>query len=656
MNYSPRSLIGLSVLLNLVFAVTALSQPTLTDATPRGLSPGKPVELCLHGDKLDGRLKIWCAAPASIEHITPDTQGKSVNLTITVDPAAPVGVTGLVVANEFGVSDPLMVMVDDMISTHDSGANHAIEEAQSITLPSAVDGRGDGVKSDYYRFHAQLGQRISIEVVAQRMASSMDPVVRLLDSRQKEILLADDDVGLGADCRLQHICGQAGDYYIEVRDNQFQAGGQYRLRVGDFPMITSTLPLGGRLGSTEVFRFAGADAASMPPLFLAIPNSTPTPWLGMSVQAVGGGCSAMTTIAASDLPEFVEAEPNDKLGESTRVTLPCAVSGVLGIEHDQDFYEFAATKDQRIDLTAHGRRFGSPAHVFMTLYDSDGKVAVETQVAPSEEWTLSYTAPADGLVYVAARDLLRRGGECFAYRIEMRSGPDFSLVLKNDQNANVKFALPHGDGACGLTVEAKRRGYEGPIRLELQTTDGPLQAYNNVIPAKANEVRLFLAVPREFSEAELGMIRIVGVADIDGRKVRRTMSTEPTLRTKMPHVLYPPSWYDGLITTVVVKPATPFFDISSDQQSLKLTDGRGEYVFRIRRKDKDFKAGVNVSFGALPPGFETSVKADKDEYVVALLGDEKASRDEFTLRLVSIGEHQGRGQAVVREIPVLVRE
>ena len=236
----------------------------------------------------------------------------------------------------------------------------------------------------------------------------MDSVIRLLDAQRKELMLADDDMGLGADCRLQHICGQTGDYFIEVRDNRFQAGGVYRLRVGDFPIITSPLPLGGRIGSTAVFRFAGADAANMSPLIFRVLPSVPTGWLNMGVRSTSGVCSAMTTIAASDLPEFVEAEPNNNLGESTPVTLPCAVSGVLQSENDRDFYEFAATKSERIDLTAYGRRFGSPAYVFMTLYDSDGKVA-ETRVADSEEWTLSYTARADGVYRLAARDLLHRG-------------------------------------------------------------------------------------------------------------------------------------------------------------------------------------------------------------------------------------------------------
>ncbi len=652
MSRSLHNLAGLTVVW-LAAVQAAIAQPSLSEATLGGLPPGEPVELSLHGDKLEGQLRIWCATPAHIEQITPGTDGKSVTFKITVDALAPVGVTGLVVANALGVSDPLMLMVDDMDSARDNGANHGVEDAQAITIPAAVDGRSDGVQADYYRFHARQGQRVSIEVVAQRMASSMDAVIRLLDAQYKEVMLADDDAGLGADCRLQHICEQAGDYFIEIRDNRFQAGGTYRLRVGDFPIITSPMPLGGRLGSTALFRFAGEDAANVSPLICSIPHSVSTVCLGMNVKATGGVCSAMTTIATSDWPEYVEVEPNNNLGESTSVTLPCAVSGVLQSERDEDFYEYAVTKGQRIDLTAYGRRFGSPAYVFMTLYDADGKVAAESQIADREEFTLSYTAPTDGLYRLGARDLLHRGGASFAYRIEMRSGPDFSLVLKNDKSANIKFHLRRGDGACALTVEAKRRGYDGQIRLELDKAGDGLRVYNNVIPAKANEVRMFVATSPDFEEAELRMIRVVGIADISGREVHRPMRTEPSLRAKMPQVLYPPGWYDGLVAITTIGPAKPFFDLQSDQEAVELTQGSGEYVFHLERLEKEFTSAINVFPEDLPPGFEASVKSDKDTYTVTITGDEAAT-SEFEVRLVTIGEHQGRGQVLVKKVPVRI--
>jgi hypothetical protein len=364
----------------------------------------------------------------------------------------------------------------------------------------------------------------------------------------------------------------------------------------------------------------------------------------------------MAAVAVSELPEFVEVEPNDALEASTPVTIPCAVSGLLQCENDHDFYEFAAAQGQRISLSAHGRRYGSPAYVFMTLYDSAGQVVAKTQVADSEEWTLSYSIASDGIYRLAARDLLHRGGASFAYRLQLQSGPDFSLVLKNDKNADVKLRLPRADGARGLTVEATRHDYDGPIRLALDPADTGLRVYNNLIPARANEVRMYVAAPPECGEAELRMIRIVGTADINGRAVRRALRTEPTLRAKLPQVLYPPAWYDGLILSAVIAPARPLFDIQADQESIAWEDGRGEYVFCLERKDNEFKAEVNVFVEGLTPGFEASVKADNDKYTVAITGDGRKPPDQLKFRLVCIGEHQGRGQAVTSEIAVAVNE
>ena len=109
-----------------------------------------------------------------------------------------------------------------------------------------------------------------------------------------------------------------------------------------------------------------------------------------------------------------------------------------------------------------------------------------------------------------------------------------------------------------------------------------------------------------------------------------------------------------MIATTIIGPAKPFFDIQSEQQTIAFADGSGEYVFNIERKDEEFKAELNVIAEGLPPGIEASVKPDKDKYTATITSDKKNSPGDFTLRLVSIGEHQGRGQVLVKEVNVQV--
>lgn len=644
------------VLLILICAATgdaALGQPSLSGPIPRGLVPGKSQELVLHGDKLLPPLTLWSAANLAFEQIELAANHKSVKCRVTPRKGDAVGIVGIVAANATGTSNPMLLMIDDLTSVADHGDNHSVAQAQVIAVPVAVDGKCDGNRPDYYRFPAYQGQQISLEVVAGRLGSAMDPLVRLLDSDGNELNMEDDTPGLGGDCRFQYLFSKAGDYFIEISDSRHQAGGAYRLRLGDFPIVTAPLPLGGRLGSTAQFRFTGSALHGASPTIVCLPDSVPSGRLGVSVKRPDGTASTMTTIAVSDLPEMIEKEPNNQLTEATQVTLPCAVSGIFQTSHDRDHYEFVSVQGQRIDFTGYGRTFGTPAYPILQLFNAENELVAESDVTDSDELKLTCIVPADGTYRLAVHDLLNRGGAEFAYRIEMRNGPDFSLVLKHDGKTKTKFNLPHRDSAFALVIQAQRRGYDGPIRIELETAESGIKIYNDTIAANGNEVKLHLTLPATGSEGDFHALRFVGVANRDGRKLRRSVRTEPTLRAHMPQLLTPFHWHDGLILVTTAAPVEPFFTTQSEQKLVTFTRGAKQcgYTFTLERKHEAFKGQVTVYTDDLPPGFQASVKTEKDQITVNIAGDSNATVSETRLQIVSIGEHQGRRQVDVQEIP-----
>jgi hypothetical protein len=649
------------VLLILICTATgdaALGQPSLSGSTPRGLVPGKSQELVLHGDKLVPPLILWSAANLVFEQIEPAADHKSVKCRVASKKGDTVGIVAIVAANSAGASDPLLLMIDDLASKADHGDNHSIGQTQVVATPVAVDGKCDGNRPDYYRFPANQGQQISLEVVAGRLGSAMDPLVRLLDCDGNELKMEDDSPGLGGDCRFQYLFSTAADYIIEISDSRHQAGGVYRLRLGDFPIVTAPLPLGGRLGSTAQFRFTGPALHGTSPIIVRLPNSVPSGRLGVSAKRLDGTASTMTTIAVSELPEMIEVEPNNRLTEATQVILPCAVSGIFQTYHDRDLYEFVSVQGQRIDFTGYGRALGTPAYPMMQLFNADNKLVAESEVTDADELKLSYKAPAHGTYRLAVQDLLNRGGVEFAYRVEMRSGPDFSLELKHDDKTKTKFNLPHRNSAFALVVQAQRRGYDGPIRIELETAEPGINIYNDTIAANSNEVRLHLTLPANWSEGDFHALRFVGIADTDGRKIRRIVRTEPTLRVQIPQLLTPFYWHDGLIFVTTAAPMEPFFSTQSEQNLVTFTQGvkQCDYTFTVERKQEAFKGQLAVYTEGLPPGFQASVKTEKNQIMVTITGDPNAIKSETRLQIVSIGEHQGRGQVDVQEVPFQIVE
>jgi hypothetical protein len=135
---------------------------------------------------------------------------------------------------------------------------------------------------------------------------------------------------------------------------------------------------------------------------------------------------------------------------------------------------------------------------------------------------LQFTIPEDGAYKLSVEELAGRGGVDYTYAVEARTGPQYTLQLKADPNQNrVKHFLPGGDGALHLDVQCTRFAYDGPITLDVQSDRSGWQVFNSVIPAKANEVRLYVVTPQDLAPADLAAIRIVGRADDSGRGSER---------------------------------------------------------------------------------------------------------------------------------------
>ncbi len=648
-----------SVLVVCSLTTSVFAQPTLTYARPAAVRPGQTIELTLHGTKLDDPLQIWTSFPATAEMVpgaaeAKDQKSRTCKLTVPADVS--VGIGGVVVGSPAGVSDVVLVLIDDLVSVADNGKNHAIEQAQELTLPVAVDGVADGTNFDYYKFTGKKDQRLTLEVVAARVGSNLDSVVRLLAADGSELVLADDDIASGADSRFSLTLPADGDYFVELYDNRYRGGLRYRLRIGDFPLVTVPYPLGGRLGSTAQFAFAGAASEGATPVVLRIPDQVLTGQVSIAAKFPDGKSSAIATLVTSSLPEALEVEPNDSLKVATPVTLPTAVNGYFQTMGDRDYFTFAALKDQTLSFRAISRSLGSPSLLYMRILDAAEKQLAETQVNDGDEWSLSYKFPADGMYGLMVEDLLRRGGPEHAYRVEIEPSAGFSLDIKNDKDTRLQFNTPVQNGALALIVQCNRQGYDGPVALTLEGAAPGYRLLNPTIPAQAKEHRLLLGVPAEAKPGDLHAIRLVGTAVVGDVPRAAVVGTLATLRTKQPQLAFPPAWQNGLVLIAVGGELPPFFATkpSGPSAAFNRESGQAQVSLTLERSNAEFKEGLTVLVEGLPDGFTAAVANDKDTYNVTITGPKDAADGTHAIRLVSYGEFKGQGLLAVNEIPLEV--
>ncbi|MCO6459490.1 MAG: pre-peptidase C-terminal domain-containing protein [Pirellulaceae bacterium] len=651
-------------------SLSAWAQPSLTRAVPTAVVPGQTTAVTLYGAKLQGAARIWTSFPAELQ-LEPGGDASHVVCKVTLPATAAPGFGGLIISTPAGASDPLLLAIDDLPAVVDDGKNHQAETAQALTWPVAVDGVADAARMDWYRIEGKAGQRVAVEVVARRLDSSLDPVLRLLDEQGQELRLSDDEPGLGADSRFEFTFPKDGAYLLQLQDNKYEGGGFYRLRVGDFPLLATPYPLGVRRGSTTRVQVGWLPDQVPAHTLVQVPDVAAGGVLGVAARLPGGSSSALATLLVSDGPEVRETErpvtasADPAAGQAAAavsstdggqpVELPTAVNGRLREAGERDVYAFPALKGQQLTLRVVAGRLGSPAVPRLTIQAADGKTLAETSFSEVSDQTLNYSVPADGTYRLVVDELLGRGGPDYTYRVELGYARPFTLSLKNDKATLLSLLTAQGNGAVPIEVQCQRAGYDGPIQLALEDPETGLKLYEGLVAEKANAGRLLLAVPPDSQPGDLRVIRLVGTAVVAGRQVTELVSTAALVTARRPRLGYPPAWTDGLLTvTTGPGPAAPPFTASWEPADIRLARPLGDTVaaLKLERTNKEYKEPLQFVVGDLPRGFSAEVKREgegdqqPERYLVTIKSPAGPPLLVSPIRVTALTTFKGQGFAV----------
>jgi hypothetical protein len=549
-----------TLLVGLVVAVARAAwaePPEINRVLPAAAIPGRAVTMTFFGQRLDDPTGVWTNFPAKVQLVSASdgrgTLPDQVTYEVTVPRQVEVGIGAVRMITRDGASNLRLLMLDDLPSTTPSGSHHDRQAAQPLALPVAVDGTASSLEGDYYQFSGSAGQRVSVEVVAQRLGSPLDPVVRLMDAAGNELAYSDDEPGMGADSRLAYNLPCNGKYVLEVKDVRLRGGEDYhyRLRVGSFPLATTAFPLGGRSGTITTFQVYGPQVDSVGPISVALArvDSPQVHFLGVRMPHSEG--SSWVSVVADLQAETIESEPNDDAGVATPLVVPCAASGRFCRVGDRDYYRFQIEGAERLVFQGRTRSLGSPVDLLIQLCNSDGSVITEVDDSPAGEGVIDHSFSTAGVYLLAVEELTRAGGHEYGYRIDIaRFQPGFSLALERDT-----FDVPHG-GTLVANVKAVRRDYAGPITLQVCGAGDDLVLENHVIAQDKDQTELKVTLPGRLAVGQQCTVKLVGRAKIGDVDFVATASTMPALRSSLPHNPIPPEWLDGLVSLTVVAEGT----------------------------------------------------------------------------------------------------
>lgn len=385
-----------------------LTPPTIRAVAPLGIARGMTVEMTVEGFNLAGATHVFFSEPgvkAKILRIkelpdlpdlrlgsngTPSTVDvgplpprNQVTLEVEISPDSEIGPVNFRVQTPVGTSPVGTFVIEPYYGeTLDREPNDTIDNAFETFLPAILAGTiskpGD---VDLYKIVVKAGQSLTFENAAGMVGSQLQPVVSILQPDMT--VLKDFGTGGGRTTEaFSYKFPQEGTYYIRVADylQKGSAAHFYRIKVGDFPLVTGAYPLGVKWNATSEVKLRGMNLGDARMRVTGKPSpEDPDAVIARASAPSGNSFNEVRLDLGSD-PETESTGTNASIATAQALTLPITINGRIA-KGDQ-YFRFKAAKHQVVMLEVRARRFGSELDSFVEVLDAKGKPIERATIRP----------------------------------------------------------------------------------------------------------------------------------------------------------------------------------------------------------------------------------------------------------------------------------
>ncbi|WP_417387726.1 hypothetical protein [Gimesia sp.] len=549
----------------------------LRQIRPFAAPAGKTVELSIIGSNLDDASELRFSHPGitakpvmlPADDIYPEPRIQGSRFEVSVANDVPPGIYEVRAVSYFGLSTarPFVVAPANSREVAETGSHESRETAQAVEVNSTVTGSVPSRGIDWYRFTAKGGQRVLVELFAERVDSRLDGQVVVYDSEGREVTRNRDWYGRDPFLELQPEQDQ--EYFLAVSDILYRGGSEhfYRLSISDRPHIDFVFPPAGEPGSRNVYTVYGrnlpggslGNAVSVNGQKLesieveiqlpevATPPAGYQPWKprqgilnGHEFQLENSNSISVGFATAPVVLESAEKKIQN-------VSVPVEIAGQFNEPNEEDVYQFQATKGKTYFLEVIADRMKSKVDPYIEVYQitkstegtvSRKKVAENDDLASffstdnkdainfdTVDASASFTADADGQYEVVVLNQFGGGSPAHIYRLAIREPtPDFQLLASTERTLPTNrtgFAvtpLLRRGANWGVRIVAPRQdGFTGDITVTAEGLPPGVTATPLVLSGKTDRGLLVLSAAPD-AKRWAGEIKIVGTALINNKQ------------------------------------------------------------------------------------------------------------------------------------------
>lgn len=590
-----------------LLTVPCLAQfPNLESLQPRGFQRGNEVELTLSGRSLStARGLLFDSEGLSLKELS--TEGDRIKARVLVADDCPLGLHALRIRTDTGLSNLRTFSVGVLQELSEVEPNGTAPEAQTIELNSTINGIAEDEDLDLYAFDGAAGERVSVEIEGLRLGDTLfDSAIALFDPDGFRVGSSDDSSLGRQDGVFSVILKKSGRHLVHVRESSYKGNGKchYRLHIGSFPRPIFALPAGGPEGEPLSLSVLGDGTglieATVTPLLTRSAWGPTLP--GVSAVHIEDALGVSPTpifLRASNLTNFLAAEPDGSHELATRFEAPAALNGVLESPGDRDSFRFTAKKGERWQLKVYARSLRSPLDSVLSVHSAEGAELTSNDDDDGPDSKVDFTAPSDGDYVLTIADHLGSGGPTHAYRLEVDR---FQASLTLGLGGVRKYVCIPRSGRSVIAVQVERDSFAGEIAVTVGSLPPGVKA--TVLPVRAgtNNVPLLL-------EAESGAATTEALITLSGagpNNVSTQIRDEVILVEGRNNQIYWTHTLDRL-HIAVTEPA-PFSVRAVEPQVPLLQNGLLSVEVVAERSD-DFDGAIDLALVSLPPGVTATREA-----------------------------------------------
>lgn len=519
MHFFTPTLLLLSVVLTIPQSVFAqLPTADLERILPFHAVAGKTIDMTIAGSNLDQTTELRFTHPGitakpvllPTDDIFPQKRIQNTKFNVTVSPDVPPGIYEARAVSYFGLSTarPFVVAATDSREIKESKIHASRETAQPVEVNSVISGDVPSRGIDWYKFKAKAGQRVLIEIVAERIDSRLDGQIIVYDSEGREVGRNRD--WYGRDPFIEVSSAEEGEYYLAISDILYRGSNKhfYRLNISDKPYIDYVYPPAGEPGSRRTYTVYGRNLPGgsfgksvtrngkkleSVEVEITLPDVPLLP-AGFQPDFPRQGIlygsdyriknSNTVSIGFAMSPVVIESAQQDQ----QRVSVPVEIAGRFDEPNDEDVFLFRAEKGKTYCLDVISDRMKSQVDAALEVHQivrsKAGEVSLkkvaENDDLPSffsvhnkdainlntNDAALSFVAEATGDYRVTILNQFGGGGTADIYRLAIREPtPDFQLI------ATTERTLPSGRTGYSVTP-LLRQGAKWGIRIVAPRQDG----------------------------------------------------------------------------------------------------------------------------------------------------------------------------------------